>query len=371
MNKIYYSLGLMSGTSGDGIDASIIKSDGYSQYDTITNKYFEYNSTIQKNIHKLKEKIANNPTNLLKHSKETKKLENKITISHVEAVKDILNNIKKDIDLIGLHGQTILHSPMHRITKQLGDGKLLSKLTKKRVVYDFRQNDLKNDGQGAPLAPIFHILLKNKHKLRIPLVILNIGGIANITNINDKGKIFSKDVGPGNCLIDQWVRKKSKKKFDEEGKIARSGKINKKLLNKALENFSYSNYHESYDTRDFDSSFVNYLSLKDGAATLVEYTSKILHKQIQLSIDKNTKNILVTGGGRKNKFLLKSIEKKINIPVKLIDDFNINGDFVESQAFAYLAIRSYLGLPISYPETTGCKKPCTGGIIVKSYLKKS
>ncbi len=139
-----------------------------------------------------------------------------------------------EIDFIGFHGQTIFHNPDEKISKQLGDGKLLSKLTKKVVVYDFRQNDLNNGGQGAPLSPVFHMLLKNKYKLKQPLVILNIGGIANVTGINLEGYMYSQDIGPGNCLIDQWIRQNSKKKYDDNGEIAQSGKINKIIVLKFL-----------------------------------------------------------------------------------------------------------------------------------------
>jgi len=220
---------------------------------------------------------------------------------------------------------------------------------------------LKNGGEGAPLTPIFHRLIKNKRRLKLPLIILNIGGVANVTCIDADENLYSKDIGPGNCLIDQWIRSNSKMKFDYEGKIATSGKINKIILSKALKIFKEKNHPKSYDIKDFDFSFVKELSLEDGAATLIEYTTEILYEHLKGT----EKNIIITGGGRKNKFLVKSIEKKINNSLNLIDDFGINGDFVESQAFAYLAIRSFLKLPISFPETTGVKKPCTGGIIVK------
>ena len=367
MNKSYYSLGLMSGTSGDGIDVSIIRSDGEYQYETVLDRYFEYNAEIIENIHKLKDKIGNNSEKLNKFQKELSILEEKITLFHADAVNNILNTSKQNVDFIGFHGQTILHSPSNGITKQLGDGKLLSKITKRTVIYNFRKNDLINGGEGAPLAPIFHKMLAKKYKLNLPLSILNIGGIANVTNIDIKSCIYSKDIGPGNCLIDEWIRKKTKKKYDISGKIAKSGEINKTILNKALKNFIYKNTTQSFDVKDFNGSFVNDLSLEDGAATLTEFTSEILKKNIQTFFGDIKFNILMTGGGRKNNFLVKTIKEKFKIPIKLIDDFGINGDFVESQAFAYLAIRSYLKLPISFPETTGCKKPCTGGILIKNY----
>ena len=367
MSRVYYSLGLMSGTSGDGIDASIIKSDGKNQYEAILDKYFKYNLQIEENIHDLKNKIANKPKKLIEFSEEINSLEESITLFHAEAVNKIIKDIKENIDFLGFHGQTILHSPFNKMTKQLGNGKLLSKLTKKTVIYNFRQNDLKNGGQGAPLTPVFHKLLKNKYKLKLPLIILNIGGIANVTRINLEDQMYSQDIGPGNCLIDQWIRHNSDKKYDDQGNIAKSGKTNKIILNQALENFNQKNNLKSYDVKDFDLSFVRGLSLENGAATLTEYTSEILHNHLKLFLDGQQTNILISGGGRKNKLLVKSVEERINVPIKLVDDFGIDGDFVESHAFAYLAIRSFLKLPISFPETTGCKEPCTGGLIVKKY----
>ena len=366
MSKSYYSLGLMSGTSMDGVDASIINSDGELKYKVISNKYFQYNEDLYGELTSLRDKI-NSSKDIKTLSNALESVDKKITTFHAKAVHEMIKESSVKIDFIGFHGQTIFHNPDEKISKQLGDGKLLSKLTKKVVVYDFRQNDLNNGGQGAPLSPVFHMLLKNKYKLKLPLVILNIGGIANVTDIDLEGHMYSQDVGPGNCLIDQWIRQNSEKKYDDKGEIAKSGKINKIILNLALENFSYNNSLKSYDVKDFDTSFVRGLSLEDGAATLTEYTSEILQDYLKISFNDSNENILITGGGRKNKFLVKSIEEKINIPIKLVDDFGIDGDFVESQAFAYLAVRSFLGFPISYPETTGCKEPCTGGVIVKNF----
>jgi len=368
MSKSYCSLGLMSGTSGDGVDASIIQSDGDTEYKVILDKYFEYSQNIYENIHNLKDKI-NNSKDLKNLSKEIQSLEKEITLFHAKVVNEIIKKSKSNIDFIGFHGQTVYHNAKEKISKQLGDGKLLSQLTKKTVIYDFRQNDLKNDGQGAPLTPMFHKLLTNKHKLKTPLIFLNIGGVANLTHIDYLNNMWGWDVGPGNCLIDQWVRLNSKNKYDQDGKIAKSGKINKIVLNSALGSYlkikSSDDRPKSYDVKDFDLSFVRGLSLEDGTATLAEYTSEILAIRLR-NILTGVKSIVITGGGRKNKFLIKSIREKMKVPVLLIDDYGIDGDFIESQAFAYLAIRSYLKLPISFPETTGVDEPCTGGVIVKN-----
>ncbi len=365
MNKNFYSLGLMSGTSGDGIDASLAISDGEKEFDVILNEYFQYPDDIQEEFHKLKEEILN-LQDIDKYSKSLNDLERKITLCNSSAIEFIKSKLLKkniNIDLIGFHGQTILHIPEKKFSLQLGDAKLLSQLTKTSIVYNFRQNDLENGGQGAPLAPIFHKLLVNKKKIQTPITILNLGGIANITFIDKNNKISSSDIGPGNCLIDNWIRLNSKLNFDEKGTLARSGKINQIILNQSLDNF-YENYiskKKSFDTKDFNLSFTRGLSLEDGAATLTEFTAEICSKKISNS------KIYICGGGRKNNYLIERIKKKIINDIETIDILGINGDFVESQAFAYLAIRSYLKLPISFPETTGCSKPCTGGAIVKNF----
>ena len=365
MSKSYYSLGLMSGTSADGVDASIIQSDGDTQYKVIFNKYFEYNQDIYQSIHNLKDEI--NDVKDLKNLKEKiQPLEKKITLFHANAIKEIIKNCKANIDLIGFHGQTIFHNDKEKISKQVGDGKLLSSLVKKTVVYYFRQNDLKNGGNGAPLTPIFHKLLKKIFKIN-NVVFVNIGGISNITSLSNENHMSGTDIGPGMCLIDRWLRKKSKKNYDENGIIAKSGRINKLILKQLLDNFyekekkSGEDTIKSYDTKYFDISILKNLSLEDGTATLTEFTAQIIITA--LNKINNKEKIILCGGGRKNNFLVEKLMKKIN-DIKLIDEFDVDGDFVESQAFAYLAIRSLLKLPISFPETTGVKNPCTGGIII-------
>ena len=368
MNKLYYSLGLMSGTSGDGVDASIIQSDGDNHYKVLLDKYFKYSDEIYNKIHYLKDKI-NTPKDLKILSKQTKSLEKKITMFHADAVNKIIKKFKKDIDFIGFHGQTILHNAKKKISIQLGDGKLLSKLTKKTVVYNFRKNDLKQGGQGAPLTPIFHKILAKKFKFS-SVSFLNMGGIANQTNLDKHHHISASDIGPGMCLIDRWVRLKSKNQYDKNGKIGRSGKINKFVLAEGLSKINFKKNNNikniSYDTKDFNLEFVKGLSFRDGVATLTEYTVKILINSLPFLQDKKI-IIILCGGGRKNKFLIERIRKH-NFVLKLIDDFGIDGDFIESQAFAYIAIRSYLKLPISFPATTGVKKSCTGGLIFKPKL---
>ena len=375
MEKIYSSLGLMSGTSMDGVDASIIKSNGEDKYETVFDQYFEYDEEIYRELINIRGKI-NSSKNLTENSIAINTLERKITLFHAKICNQIIKECTLDLDLVGFHGQTIFHSPNEKISKQLGDGDLLSSLLEKKVIYNFRANDIINGGQGAPLAPIFHQLLVKKNEIKLPVCILNIGGIANISIISseDLNDLKSYDIGPGNCLLDEFVRKNSKDKYDKNGTLAKSGKTNEIILNQAIDTFDSikKNRNLSFDIKDFDLNFVRGLSLEDGLSTLVDFTASIIYESIinenNFFKDKDLQ-ILICGGGRKNLSLVNAIKKKLpkDINLNLIDDYKIDGDFVESQAFAYLAVRSFLEKPISFPKTTNVEKPCMGGVLSKNY----
>ena len=363
MEKNLLSLGFMSGTSGDGVDSSVISSNGKDSIIIKYNRFDTYPSKLSNKIHRIKENISK-MQDLLKYSSNIEELEREITDFHVAIAVKISKQI--NYDLIGFHGHTIYHNADEKISKQIGLGNSLSEKTNKTVVYDFRQNDIKNGGEGAPLAPIYHLsLIKTlfkESKVKLPISILNIGGIANITEIDKNFKISSRDIGPGNCLIDKWMRKNSNKSFDKDGNLGMKGKTDKFIFDQYMDNYYYSkiNSRRSLDTNDFDISFAKGLSLENGATTITDLTSELLSKKI------GNNNIYVCGGGRKNEYLINSLKNKIKNKVSSIDDLNIDGDFIESQAFAFLAIRSYLGLPISFPSTTNCKTPTVGGTIIKN-----
>ena len=380
-NKLYTAIGLMSGTSMDGVDVSLIKSDGFNQFTNILDEYFEYNESLHQELIELRNLIIN-INDLKQHSSRLNKLEREITVFHSKIVSDLSIKYQNEIDFVGFHGQTIFHNPEQKISKQLGDGKLMSQLVKKKVIYDFRQEDIANKGQGAPLTPIFHNLLSRrineKHQINFPICFLNIGGISNITKIIKKDEKLEEnleafDSGPGNCMIDKWVRKHSKNSFDENGSIAKSGKINQLILNQVIDNFKINSFDKSLDVKDFDISFARGLSLEDGCATITNFTAYLIAKGIEHANGSNDKPIkyLICGGGRKNSFLIQSIKdyltNKKNISLSSIDDYDLDGDYIESQAFGYLAIRSFLNLPISYPKTTGCELPTVGGKLVKNF----
>ena len=313
--KVFTAIGLMSGTSLDGVDLSIIKSDGYSKFEPVLDKYFNFEVNLRAKILKLRDKISC-LEDLKKNYIELNNLEKEITLFHSKLINKTLSEHEDKIDLIGFHGQTIFHDSKIKVSKQLGDGNLLSQLSKNIVINNFRKADLENNGQGAPLTPIFHNLIlnqiKKKYNLNFPISIINIGGITNITNIiSDKSNFEAFDIAPGNCLIDEWLRKNSKEKFDDNGNIAKSGKVNELIFNQAIDNFNIKDYRKSLDINNFDISFVKGLSLEDGCATLTKFTAYLIAQGIIITnrINNNDpKNIFVCGGGRKNNFLIENIK---------------------------------------------------------------
>ena len=370
----------MSGTSMDGVDISVIRSDGFDEVEVIFNDFYEFNASLYSELINLRGRLIKHE-DLKKFLKDIREIEREFTIFNSNIVNTIIKKNSLNVDLIGFHGQTILHLPNYKISEQLGDGGLLSQLTQCKVVNKFRQKDLDSGGQGAPLTPIFHNsiskMINKKFRLDYPMDIINIGGITNVSKIinkvNLKKNLFAYDIAPGNCLIDEWIRVNSNNKFDHNGDIAKSGKINNLILNQAIDNFEISSIDNSLDVKNFDLSFVRGLNLEDGCSTLTKFTAYLISeglKKVDQRDNLKTKNYLVCGGGRKNKTLIRDVNQFMNnkdTVLQNIDLYDIDGDFVESQAFAYLAIRSYLDLPISFPNTTRCKKPTTGGVIKKNF----
>ncbi len=377
--KLYTSIGLMSGTSMDGVDLSIISSDGYNEFSNILDDYFEYDKNLRdqlillRNLVETKEDLSKNIVNL-------RELERNLTLFHAEVVNQSLKKYNGPVDFVGFHGQTIFHNPKERITNQLGDGNLLSQIIKKKVVYDFRQADINNNGQGAPLTPIFHYILSKKihqnYDINFPIGFLNIGGIANVTKVTNNSDNFQNnlsafDIGPGNCLIDEWVRNNSDKKFDKNGELAKVGRVDQLTLNQAIDNFIINSYSQSLDIKNFDVSFARGLSLEDGCATITDFTAYLISQGLKHISQKNSITFLICGGGRKNNNLINSIKNYLvnenYINLEIVDNYNLNGDYIESQAFAFLAIRSFLNLPISFKSTTGCNEFTVGGKLVENF----
>ena len=375
--KLFNSLGIMSGTSMDGLDISLIKTDGKNYFERILDRYYDFPKNLYEKLIKLR-KIINSKEDLDNHQTEIKDTERNFTFFHATIINDIMSQNK--IDIVGMHGQTIFHSIKDKISIQIGDGKLLSQLVRKKVIFNFRKNDIENNGQGAPLTPVFHNLIAENNikdlNSNTSLSFLNIGGISNMTKINKNFNLNLMegfDIGPGNCLIDSWMKKNSQFKYDKDGMIASSGKVNQLILNQAIDNFNSSNYLKSLDINNYEISFLRGLEFEEGCTTITEITAYLIANGINNLTKQNSDSnlIVLCGGGRKNKFLIKRIDNYLDVEknfiLKDIDDYDLDGDFIESQAFGFLAARSVLNLPISFPNTTRCKKAVTGGEIEKNF----
>ena len=349
-------IGLMSGTSMDGIDAAFLKTDGRNLVDpgeSITLPYAE----------KLRQQLAE----VVSTGLYDKTVEQQITAAHAEAITRLLEKTQRErneIDLIGFHGHTIFHNPAQKQTLQIGDGELLAKLTGVDVVCDFRSNDVQHGGQGAPFVPLYHQALASQ--LEKPLVILNLGGIANITWLGHEDDLLAFDTGPGNALLDDYMYMRLGEKQDTGGKLALSGNINQKILTTLLEHTYFSKKSpKSLDRNEFDLTPVSKLSLADGAATLCAFTAEAVAKCVVL-LPEPPILWLVTGGGRHNLALMQELNKRLDAPVKSVDDIGWKGDSLEAHAFGFLAVRSVMGLPLSLPSTTGVPRPLSGGVLFRA-----
>ena len=353
-------IGLMTGTSMDGIDISLVKTNGISLETLDENYYYEYNN-------KTKDLLLNLHIRKLENYKKNKqKLDALITKEHYKAL--ITFNIINKCEIIGFHGQTIFHDPKEKISIQAGDPQLLANLTKKNVVFDFRSQDMELGGQGAPLAPVYHKLLIQKLKLKTPSCILNIGGVTNITYW-DGINLIGFDTGPGNALIDKYIRSISNKYFDKNGYLASKGIPNKEIIKKVLNNsFFKSPPPKSLDKHTFE-NFYNELidknfSTYDTISTLTEFTVESIVHAFNF-LPQNIKNIVVTGGGYKNLFLMKRLKEKLKLSFLKEKDLRLKFDYIESELIAYLSARSIYKLPFTFPSTTGVSKALSGGKLYK------
>lgn len=350
--NMFKAIGLMSGTSCDGIDIALLETDGESAIDFLhgyTQSYSNDFTAQLKSIH-------------LKSYAEILMLEKQLTIQHSHVVNKFISqaNINiRDINCIGFHGHTVLHDPILGLTSQIGNPHLLVERTKISVVHDFRKRDMAAGGNGAPLVPIFHQALAKKYGINAVLF-LNIGGVSNGSYIYDDILIAS-DVGTGGALLDDFIFRNTGAAYDKNGEIARSGHIDWNIVQKfADDEFFSMSPPKALDRNYFNKIDTSSLNLEDGAATLTHVTAFSVQKYCQ-SIKTSLKKIIVTGGGRKNLFLLESIRQLTGLEVIDIDAIGVNGDLLEAYAFAYLSVRVIKSLPISYHTTTGVLHPCVGG----------
>ena len=364
MAKLRRAIGLMSGTSLDGVDVALVESDGERISSLGPARTYPYSESDRALFRRATRDAATIDARDERPG-ALAEAEALVTERHAEAVEAFArdtNEAPASIDLVGLHGQTVLHDPARKLTVQIGDGGRLADRLGVPVVWDFRSADMAAGGEGAPLAPVFHRALARLTALSRPTVFLNLGGVANLTYVGAGEELIALDTGPGNGLLDDWVRERRGLAFDPDGSIAASGRAS----DAAVDAFLAHPYFDRPPPKSLDRNAFSYrdlahLSDADGAATLLRMTiAGVVAAQRHLPA--RPAAWYASGGGRHNAALMQGLREALDgAPVAPIETLGFDGDATEAQAFAYLAIRSADGLPLSFPGTTGVAEPSTGG----------
>jgi anhydro-N-acetylmuramic acid kinase len=368
MSKVMRAVGLMSGTSMDGIDMGLIETDGEARVRRLAAASVAYPDDFRARLRRaLLEAQAIRQRDERPGSLAA--VERELTERQADAVQRFLGDRMLQpsaVDVVGFHGQTVLHRPEIGLTVQLGDGPLLARTLGIDVVWDMRAADCAAGGQGAPLVPVYHRALASNIAER-PLAIVNIGGVANVTWIGRDGSLVAFDTGPGNALIDDWMLRHTGKAFDEDGRIARSGKL---PAGDVFMRYLSAPYFErpapkSLDRGDFPLSHVDGLALADGAQVLTYVTVSSIARAVG-HFPEPPARWIVTGGGRRNTYMMETLRWHLQQPMQIAEDVGLDGDVMEAEAWAYLAVRSRLALPITFPGTTGVPRPMTGGVLAQA-----
>jgi anhydro-N-acetylmuramic acid kinase len=353
-SSFLHALGLMSGTSVDGVDVALIETDGERLASFGPVLTVPYSDGVRRVIRAAFGAEQPNPA--------TAAAEQAVTAAHVDAVRRWSRDTGtalSTLDVLGFHGQTITHRPEKRFTWQIGDGAALAKALGVRVVNDLRGADVLAGGQGAPLVPIYHAALVRD--LPRPLAVMNIGGVANVTWIGADGALLAFDTGPGNGPIDDWCARRAGRRFDEDGALAASGKVDRTRLERFGEHRYFAKKPpKSLDRGDFNDAWADGLSAADGAATLTRGTARGIALAAR-HFPAPVTQWVIAGGGARNPTLLKAIAEETHGKIVTADSLGWNGDALEAQAFGFLAVRSLRGLPLTFPGTTGAPRPLAGG----------
>jgi anhydro-N-acetylmuramic acid kinase len=339
----------MSGTSLDGIDVAAVESDGEARVATGPSLTIPYPPEFRERLRAVLGGVG-----------AIAEVEQELTRLHAAAIVTFREqHPRTSVKLIGFHGHTILHEPENRRTWQVGDGALLARLTGCDVVCDFRSTDVAAGGEGAPLAPLYHAALAAE--LPKPLAVLNLGGVGNVTWIGERDAILAFDTGPGNAMLDDWVRHHTGRAADLGGALARGGAVSAPHVANFLKAPYFARVAPKSLDRDAFTPFLpTGLSVTDGAATLTEMTAAAV-AAARSHFPLPAREFLVTGGGRHNPALMAALARRLGVVVRPVEAVGWDGDALEAQAFAYLAIRSLRGLPLSLPTTTGAPHPMRGG----------
>jgi anhydro-N-acetylmuramic acid kinase len=361
------ALGLMSGTSLDGVDLALIETDGRRVSALGPSGYRPY-TDMERGLLRQALYEAADLTDRAARPGCLREAERVVTSAHAEAVAAFTAQHRMrfdDIDIVGFHGQTVLHRPDKKLTVQIGDAAALAKLIHVPVMYDFRAADVDAGGQGAPFVPVYHRALAQSLDWEGPTVVVNIGGVANITYI-DGDTLIACDTGPGNALLDDHMFRCLNQRFDTEGRTAALGKVDAAWINRALQMPFFSlPPPKSLDRNDFVGLKLGDIPPEDGAATLTAFTVAAIARVAPL-LPKEPKNWIVAGGGARNLTMLRMLRECLQpATVRAADTLGWASDAIEAQAFGFLAARGLKGLPLSYPATTGVPFPMTGGMIAR------
>jgi anhydro-N-acetylmuramic acid kinase len=360
------ALGLMSGTSLDGIDAAFVRTDGVMVSDVGPAITVAYTDAEREILGRAITAAAGYRRRSLTVPADVVIAADLVTEAHGRVVERLIRSVPSSIwsaEVIGFHGQTILHRPADNWTWQIGDGANLARRLGVPVVDDFRSADVAAGGQGAPLAPLYHQALANSVTPREqgPVAVVNIGGVANVTWIGDDGTLLAFDTGPGNGLLDDWMIARKGQAADWDGKVAASGRVDEAVLANYM---GHDYFHlpppKSLDRHDFNLDAASHLSEEDGAATLTAFTARAIAEGRRF-FPAPAARWLVCGGGRHNPTLMAELQRALNAPVMPVEAVGWRGDAMEAEAFAFLAVASSRGLPLSFPGTTGVASPMTGG----------
>ena len=361
------AIGLMSGTSLDGVDIALIETDGERVGTFGPTSYRAYTDS-ERGL--LRQALADAVSITRRDTRPgvLADAEQLVTRAHADAVENFLkaNSLSRDsIDVVGFHGQTVLHRPDQELTVQIGDGHALAKSLGMPVVFDLRAADVAAGGQGAPLVPVYHRALVRLLNRTGPAMVVNVGGVANITYI-DGETLIACDTGPGNALLDDFMLRRTGEAVDRDGRTAAKGRADRDWIARALSRpFFTAPPPKSLDRNDFAALTIDDMSTEDGAATLTAFTAASI-ALIAPAMPKLPAAWVVVGGGASNPTLMRMLGEHLAPAVVIRGaDLGWSGDAVEAQAFAYMAVRSLKGLPLTFPGTTGVPAPLTGGVLAK------
>lgn len=359
MIKTLSALGMSSGTSLDGVDIALIKTDGVDVYDFGRSMSVPYEDGLREKIRSILGKRAESP----ELTAEIKNVEEELTRFHAEIVKDFMASGEEKIDVIGFEGHNICHDPKNHFTSHIGDGNLLAELTGIKVVNHFANADIRAGGQGAPLVPVYYQALCGD--MGKPLAVVNIGGISSLTWIGSIGELVAFDVGPGNAAINDWVLKHGGMHMDYNGKLAITGHVNEQIVASMMRHKFFAQYPPKAVDRGIFNEKLEHLeglNVADGAATATAFIAEAIAYSLLLYLPEIPNNLIICGGGAKNPTLIRFLRQRLpDINIKTAAEEGFDANALEAQAFAYMAVRRLYHLPITFPATTGVAEPMVGG----------